>query len=184
MLISAPILQLLLRIHMTANTHLKTVRNNINKTEGFSLIEVIVFMTLVSIVLISAVGFTMRLVHTMSYNQHKLYATHYVQDLKEWLDGERESDWVTFQSYSSEAGVAYCVNNEIAISNTLASLSTGTCGFTGVGTQDPRVFRRTLILTKDVPGTANRVTALLEVAWMEDNVLHTESITTVYSLWQ
>ncbi|QQS43577.1 hypothetical protein IPM65_05505 [Candidatus Roizmanbacteria bacterium] len=156
----------------------------IKQKEAFSLIEVIVFMTLVSIVLISAVGFTMRLVHNMSYNQHKLYATHYVQDLKEWLDGEREADWQAFQSYSSQAGTTYCANNALAITDTLASLSTGTCPFTGVGTQDPRVFRRTLILTKDVAGTATRVTALLEVAWMEDGVQQTESITTVYSLWQ
>lgn len=168
---------------MTVNTHLSSIKLT-KKTSGFSLIEVIVFMTLVSIVLISAVGFTMRLVHAMSYNQHKLYATHYVQDLKEWLDGEREADWQTFQSYSSQAGRTYCANNALAITSTLASLSTGTCQFTGVGTQGPRIFRRTLILTKDVPGTATRVTAVLEVSWMEDNVLQTETITTVYSLWQ
>lgn len=168
---------------MTANIFLK-VKKNTNLQSGFSLIEVLVFMTLVSIVLVSAVGFTMRLVHNMSYNQHKLYATHYVQDLKEWLDGEREADWQTFQSYSTQAGRAYCANNALSITSTLASLSTSTCQFTGVGTQDPRVFRRTLILTKDVAGTATRVTALIEVSWMEDDVLQTESITTVYSLWQ
>lgn len=164
---------------MTAN--IKLAKNNEN---GFSLIEVIVFMTLVSIVLVSAVGFTMRLVHTMTYNQHKLYATHYIQDLKEWLDGEREADWQTFQAYASQGGTTYCANNALAITSTLASLSTGSCGFTGVGTQDPRVFRRRLILTKDVASTATRVTAVLEVSWMEDNVLETETITTVYSLWQ
>jgi len=182
-LISDLILQLLPLIHMTANNHLALI-NTTKKIDGFSLIEVIVFMTLVSIVLISAVGFTMRLVHTMSYNQHKLYATHYVQDLKEWLDGEREADWQAFQNYSSQAGIAYCANNALAITSTLASLTTETCPFTGVGAQDPKVFRRTLILTKDVPGTATRVTAVLEVSWMEDDVLQTETITTVYSLWQ
>ncbi len=155
--------------------------------QAFSLVEVIVFMTLVSLVLISAVGFTMQLVHTMSYNQHKLYATHYVQDLKEWLDGEREADWVAFQNYATVAGRTYCANNAIAIANTLASLpvfNTSTCGFTGVGSQDPRIFRRTLTMRKDVAGTATRVTATITVTWMEDNVQRTETIDTVYSLWQ
>ena len=127
----------------------------------------------------------MRLVHNMSYNQHKLYATHYVQDLKEWLDGEREADWQTFQSYATQAGTEYCANNALAITSTLSSLGSGaSCQYSGVGTQDPRVFRRSLVLTKDVAGTATRVTALIEVSWMEDNVRQTESITTVYSLWQ
>ncbi len=154
------------------------------KSDGFSLIEVLVFMTLISIVLISAVGFTLNLVHTMSYNQHKLYATHYVQDLKEWLDAEREIDWQVFQSYASVAGSTYCANNALAPTDTMAVLGTGPCNFDGVGAQDPKIFRRQIIMEKDDIGTANRVTVVFQVEWMEDDVLQTETITSVYSLWQ
>lgn len=157
---------------------------SLQKSDGFSLIEVLVFMTLISIVLISAVGFTLNLVHTMSYNQHKLYATHYVQDMKEWLDAEREIDWQAFQNYATTTGRSYCANNALNPTDTMTVLSTGTCNFTGVGTQDPRIFRRRIIMTKDVSGTANRVTVVFEVGWMEDDVLQTETITSVYSLWQ
>lgn len=157
---------------------------SLKKSEAFSLIEVLVFMTLISIVLISAVGFTLNLVHTMSYNQHKLYATHYVQDLKEWLDSEREIDWNEFQRYASTSGSTYCANNTLNPNDRINVLSTGPCNFDGVGTLDPQIFRRRITMEKDTSGTANRVTVTFEVGWMEDDVLQTETITSVYSLWQ
>ena len=58
-------------------------------TKGFSIIEVIVFTSMLSVVLVAAVGYTVRLVFTMTHNRHKLMATHYVEEVKEWYVKER-----------------------------------------------------------------------------------------------
>lgn len=153
--------------------------------EGFSLIEVIVFVSLVSIILIAAAGFTVQMLNRMSYNQHKLYAAHYVNDVQEWLDGEREADWPTFVSAASTGGTLYCINDPIGISDdidTLTPTTLASCGATGITGETPPLYRRTLVLTSDNAGST--VTARIEVMWFENGRTTTEQTETVYSVWQ
>jgi len=153
-------------------------------TKGFSIIEVIVFTSMLSVVLVAAVGYTVRLVFTMTHNRHKLMATHYVEEVKEWLNGERESDWEQFQNRSTLGGTTYCINNVLQLNTTLASLIPGPCGFTGVVGTPPQIYQRQLILSKDSNETATRVFAVIQVSWRDEGVLYTEEIETVYSVWE
>jgi len=158
-----------------------------NYASSFSIIEVIVFASMLSVILVAAVGYTVRLVFTMTHNRHKLLATHYVEETQEWLNGERESDWQQFQDYSTTTGRTYCINDPLDLSSTMASLSIAVCDFTGVGTAtatNPLIYRRRLILSKDRPETASRVTATIQVSWQDEGVLYTEEIVTVYSVWE
>jgi len=169
-------------IHLAVDMH----KNNTQQS-AFSIIEVIVFASMLSIVLVAAVAYTVRLVFTMTHDRHKLLATHYVEEMHEWLNGERESDWEQFQNYSSTTGTTYCINEPLNLSTTLASLSTGICGFTGVGTAtptNPLIFQRQLILSKDRAKTATKVTATVRVSWRDEGVLYSEEIVTVYSVWE
>lgn len=169
-------------IHLAVDMH----KNNTQQS-AFSIIEVIVFASMLSIVLVAAVAYTVRLVFTMTHDRHKLLATHYVEEMHEWLNGERESDWEQFQNYSSTTGTTYCINDPLNLSRTLASLSTGLCGFTGVGTAsttNPLIFQRQLILLKDRAKTATKVTATVRVSWRDEGVLYSEEIVTVYSVWE
>lgn len=155
---------------------------------GFSIIEIIVFVSLLSIILVAAVGYTVRLVFTMTHNRHKILATHYVDEVKDWLDGERESDWEVFQGRSSTGtGTTYCMNAPLQLLTRLNTLAAGACGFNGIGAvipTNPLIYRRTLTLQKDQAETARTVTATIRVSWRDEGVLYTESIETIYSLWE
>lgn len=161
---------------------------NRSSQSAFSIIEVIIFASMLSVVLVASVGYTVRLVFTMTHDRHKLLATHFAEETQEWLNGERQSDWEQFQNHSTfPSGTTYCVNNALALETTLANLPTGACNFTGVGTASPTnplIFRRQLILSKDRPETATRVTATIQVSWNDEGVLYTEEIVSVYSVWE
>lgn len=161
------------------------LNTSLHRQQGFSLIEVIVFVSLVSIILVAAAGFTVQMLHTMSYNQHKLIATHYTNDVKEWLDGEREADWPTFVNASSASGSVYCLNNPIAISDDISDFTPTTialCPFTGISGETTPIYRRTLVLQSANAGST--VTATIEVMWFENGATTSERIETVYSVWQ
>lgn len=146
----------------------------------------IVFVSLVGIILVSAASFTVSLLKKISYNQHRVYATHHASILKEWLDGERLTDWINFQSYASQAGKSYCVNNELRLNTRITSLRTldGSCIYNGISGNSPRIFKRVLKLTKDTNSTANRVTAEITVSWFEGEKEYEEVISAGYSVWQ
>lgn len=161
------------------------MKQKISNTLGFSIIEVIVFVSLLSIVLVAAVGYTVRLVFTMNHNRHKLLATHYTDEVKEWLNSERESDWEQFQSFASTgSGSTYCLNESLNLLTQLDDLQIAPCAFTGVPPTNPLIYQRQLILSKDRDEIATRVFARIQVSWRDEGVLYTEDIETVYSIWE
>jgi len=140
---------------------------------------------MISIVLVAAAGYTAQILRQMTYNQHKIYATRYVEDLKEWVDAEREADWPSFQSRASiGTGTIYCVNSALSLSTIFTDFVSGTCDFTGIGTQNPRIFSRVLTLKKDA-SAANTVTAIITVSWYENDATpKVERLELVYTVWQ
>lgn len=148
---------------------------------GFSIIEVIIFIGILSVVLTAALGFTIKMIMTVRINEHRLRASHYVEEVVEWLNGEREADWEVFESFSSTGGTVYCINQPLAINNTLATLATGACTSNGL---TPAIYHRELTLSKDSLTTATRVAATIQVTWIEDGVQYVEQIQTGYSVWE
>lgn len=148
---------------------------------GFSIIEVIIFIGILSVVLTAALGFTIKMIMTVRVNEHRLYASHYVEEVKEWLDGEREADWEEFESHATTGGTVYCINNTLGITDTLDSLVTGVCTTNGL---TPAIYHRELTLSKNSPTTATRVNATVEVTWIEEGVQYVEQIQTGYSVWE
>lgn len=147
---------------------------------GFSILEVIVAVSLLSIVLVSAVSYTTYLMRNMTYNQNKLYATRHLDDLKEFVDGERLSDWIAFAGKASSlGGNVYCFNGMIVATTTIPS--TGTCTlFTGITSVPPQIFKRELNLKGGVDG----VTATFTVSWQQDGKEYKEEAVSVYTQWQ
>jgi type II secretory pathway pseudopilin PulG len=148
---------------------------------GFSIIEVIIFIGILSVVLTAALGFTIRMILTVRINEHRLRAGHYVEEVKEWLDGEREADWEEFESFSSIDGTAYCINEPLIITDSLATFTPGPCTSNGL---TPPIYQRLLTLTKDTPDIATRVTATIQVTWVEEGASYVEQIQTLYSIWE
>lgn len=67
-----------------------------NKNSGFTLIEVLVVLSILSVFLVSAVTISIVTVRNLINSQNKILATRYAEGLKEWLRGEKEEGWDAF----------------------------------------------------------------------------------------
>lgn len=150
--------------------------------QGFSVLEIMVFITILNLVFVAAVSLVVSSLFRTRVNLHQTRAVYYAEELKEWLNGEREADWTGLQS---RVGSTYCVNNQLNLQSTFSNFTTGTCPFTGIGTNNPRIFRRQLTLTQNSP---NQLTAVIQVSWNEsapDGSIkqYDETIQTIFTNW-
>jgi prepilin-type N-terminal cleavage/methylation domain-containing protein len=145
--------------------------------KGFTLIEVMIFITILSVVFVAMAGYTAQLIFSMKINEHKTRAAIHAEVVKEWLNGERETDWAVFLTRASAAGTRYCMNAAVGFGTEFAALPVGgPCGFNGVTGVNPPIFRRELILTR----VGNQVNADIVVSWMEGETLYRQNIQAVY----
>jgi type II secretory pathway pseudopilin PulG len=86
---------------------------NKKNNKAFSLIEVLIFVSILSIFFVAVATVTVASLRNMKINEHKILATYYAQELVEWLRDQKEADWVTF---STRAGT-YCFNETPIPSN-------------------------------------------------------------------
>lgn len=152
------------------------------RNNGFTIMEVLIFITILNIIFIAMAGFTVRLIYTMKVNEHKLRATIYAEEIKEWLNGERETDWATLYTKATPGGATYCFNRPRDPSETLANSFPQTfppdvCNFDAVISLPPSIYRRTFVLRRIPP---NQVNADIVVSWYEGATLYSSTINTVY----
>jgi len=145
---------------------------------GFTLVEVLIFVTLITLIF-TTVSYiiTISLKNTKT-NEHKILATHYAEELKEWLRGEKEVNWNDFITKGSVLGVQWCVNT---IPSDLSGLQTGPCSTYGLHNN---IFKRDLTLTNNIVPNPTQVTVNILIEWKEDNNTYTIPINTVFSLWE
>ena len=163
------------------------IPRNINK--AFTLIEIMIFVSLLSMVLIVAVGYVTRLLMNMKVGEHKIYATFYVEETSEWLINERYADWDGFQAKAGNPNsIIYCLNNNLNLTNTIAILnasnrvaSPNNCPFNGITGNTPLIFRRTVTLRKNTAVNATQVTALTVVSWVDNGVTYSQQVENVYT---
>jgi len=67
-----------------------------NNNSGFTLIEVLVVLTILSVFLLSAIAIAIVSVRNLKNSENKILATRYAEGLTEWLRGEKDADWDTF----------------------------------------------------------------------------------------
>lgn len=166
--------------------------NTTSHQDGFSLIEVMIFIIILSMVLIVALSYVVNLLRTMNANKHRVIATYYADELREWLRSEKETDWDAFAAKAT--GQIYCFNADLPLQASLDDMklagtyppsATGCGAFTGVAGHLPTIFKREVTLTKDpntIPPT--HVDATITVYWMEQNVQYSVPIKTSYTLWE
>lgn len=65
----------------------------LKKQKAFSLIEVLVFVSILSIFFVLAAAVVTFSLRDMKFNEHKIKATHYSRQLEEWLRLQTEIDW-------------------------------------------------------------------------------------------
>lgn len=144
---------------------------------GFSLVEVLVFVTILGLFFVAAISVTTFSLKNMKIDEHKIIATHFAEEGLEWINSEKENDWETFvlKDTSSGTGTLYCIN----------SLDWSTAHLCGenyiLGT--PPFFKREVTLTNSGNPTS-QVNIKVVVSWIEGNQTMNVQIKTVVNLWE
>lgn len=159
----------------------------LKSTRGFTLVELMIFVSLLSIILVICAAFVTKLMANMKHNEHRILATFYAEEVKEWLNGEREADWNDFHSMAVADidGETYCLNSPLLTSDAITSLIAGACtSYDGVGTLQPKIYKRELKLLKNNATNPTYVEAIVTVKWVEGQVEQEVSINSIYQLWE
>ena len=64
-----------------------------NNYKAFSLIEVLIFVVVFSLFFVTAASIVTTTLRITKENQNKIKASHYVEELREWLRSEKETNW-------------------------------------------------------------------------------------------
>jgi len=133
------------------------------KNKGFSLIEVLVFITILSLFFIAAMTVAVFSLRSIKTQEHKIIATHLAEEAIEWLNSEKEADWNNFISYDTSgaggSGTTYCLNS-------LNWASKFSCSGYTLG--NPTIFKRELTIKNSVSPTT-QVNTTINVSWLEVN---------------
>lgn len=131
--------------------------------KSFSLIEILVFVTILSLVFISAIAVTTYSLKAMKFNQYKILANHYAEEGLEWVKSQKEEDWNNFTNLdtSGGSGKTYCLN-------TLDWASPGLCdGINFFG--DPNIYSREVTLTNQGANPVNQSDVQIKVYWTNES---------------
>lgn len=142
--------------------------------KSFSLIEVLIFITILSLFFIAAMTVTVFSLRSMKNQEYKILATHLAEEAMEWIKSEKEDDWSAFINYdtSAGAGTTYCLEN-------LDWLSKFSCSDYNLGT--PAIFKRELLI-KNIGSPTYQVNADIIISWLDSNKENKIIIKTVEKL--
>lgn len=145
------------------------------KKSGFSLIEVLIFITVISLFFVSAAAVVSVVVKNMKVNEHKILGTRFAQEAVEWLRSEKEVDWNAFAERAPSSGtpVEYCLNS-LAWNSMPCDYSLKT------------LYQRTVTLKsiESVGGYKYQVDVSVLVKWNEPGRAYSIPINTTFSIWE
>lgn len=140
--------------------------------KSFSLIEVLVFVTILSLFLITAASIITVSIRQNTLKIHLLKATHYNEQLLDWIKSEKETDWNTFVTMADVTGKTYC------FTDTTYSWSIATCDY-----DLDAIFKRYAIL-KSIGSPVSQVEVTIFTDWKESSMDHTTKLHTVFTIWE
>ncbi len=142
------------------------------RNNGFSLIEVLVFLTILSLVFIAGATVATVSIKNSITAENKSLATRYAEELKEWLQGQKEADWQKFNS--NVTGATYCFNIDPIL---VWGSSVGTCqNIVDNGKQT--IFQRQVALSAP---SANQAKVSITVKWNEAGNGFTIPLNTIFA---
>lgn len=148
--------------------------------KGFSLVEVLVFVTILSLFFVAAVTITTFNLRNLKVQEHKILATRYAEEAIECVKQEKEDCWqdqppstIGFSSRdtSTESGTKYCLNT--------LSWTSGLCTTYSLGT--PAFLKRDLIITNS-GNPVNKIITELTVSWLENIIVQKVVLKSVFNL--
>ena len=148
------------------------------KQKGFSLIEVLIFITIISIFFVVTASISISMIRNTKINERKVIAIRYAEELLEWLRAEKDIDWNVFTTHAPTAGQEYCFNadpsgwiNSPPCLYELDSLYKRTVKLTGLNTPPP-------------DNTTYQVNVEVVVEWLESGSIYNVPLHTTFSIWE
>lgn len=143
--------------------------------KSFTLIEVLIFVSILSLVFVTAATTTVYFLHSLKANEYKLIATRYSEELIEWLKAQKDIDWTLFTQKSDKT---YCFNTTPIV----AWPSEGSCTLYNL---DSLYYRQvTLQSIIDGNGVLSQVSIAQKVQWLDSGNTYNIPINTRFSLWE
>lgn len=142
-----------------------------HSTSGFTLVEVLVFITILSGVFVTTLAIATQALRVSKTAEHRTLATHYADELSEWMLSESEEDWDAFVANRAPTATnPYCFNQEPIGS---WPSSSGACSAYTLNT----IYKRDVVLTKTSIGSGqNQVQADITVTWTEGPNTYTVTV--------
>lgn len=144
--------------------------------KGFTLVEIIIFIAILSLIFTSLISLITYSLSTTKTNERKIIATHFADEAREWLRSEKEADWEEFVGKIPYSPITYCLN-----ANPLQSFPSQPGGCSDF--QLNNIFKREVILSKNSNST--QVTCEIVVSWQEKGEnYHQVKQTTIFTPWE
>lgn len=167
---------------MSIKSYIYTVHSMFRRQEGVSLLEAVIFIAVLSLIILAIVYSTTLSLKRTIFNQDKLIATRYAEELEEWIRGEKEVNWAEFLARSD---ATYCMNVEIPTCDAADSCwdDTGACGSTeytlGETNSLNNGFKRSVVMTT----SGSRIDIDITVEWLDGPNTYSVNLPSSLSRW-
>lgn len=149
--------------------------------KGFSLVEVLVFVTILSLFFVTALTVTTFNLRNLKIQEHKILATRYAEEGMEWVKQEKEDDWQNFTIHDDSTGTTYCIN--VLNWNTSNSSTLYDCNSYTLG-NPVGIFNRSMVITNSAGPPVDQVSVVMTVSWMDNNMKQQVILKSVMNLWE
>lgn len=150
---------------------------------SFSLIEVLIFISILSIFLVTSASIVTVSMHQNSQRINKLKATHYNSQLLEWLRSEKELDWNGLVARAAPNSF-YCFCTD-SLGWTVAVSNKADCCPTPLS----NIFKRYITLTSNVYSPtgftpSSQIDVRIVTEWQERNNSYSAPLNSLFSPWE
>ena len=171
---------------------------NKNQIKAFSLVEVLIFVVIFSLFFVVAASVVISSLRVTTTNQNKIKATHFNDELSEWLRSEKEINWggllytppQSADSFTEQATIEYpntsfCFNTTPIVKwETSGSFS---CDFS-LDNHFRRIATFSAVLAPTIapvsPNYANQIKATITTEWMEGASVRSSVVNKLFSIWE
>ncbi|MCX6732864.1 MAG: hypothetical protein NTV98_04975 [Candidatus Roizmanbacteria bacterium] len=143
--------------------------------KSFSLIEVLIFITILSFFFVTSAAIITVSMHQNTLKINMLKASHYNEQLLDWIKGEKDTNWNDFVLTTSDKTFCFKTDEPSWLE---VILTKDDCDITLGG-----IFRRYAVFKTDtVPSTQVQVTTYTE--WEDGGNTYSTKLYTVLNIWE
>ncbi|HLC94026.1 MAG TPA: hypothetical protein VJH96_00465 [Patescibacteria group bacterium] len=156
------------------------------KKNAFTIIEVLIFVTLISFIFITSAYLAQLSLINTSIAKHKVYATQYAEELLEWLRVEKEKGWqnipdTTVMYCFNKVDLSQCVTTGVNFASCATSQNNCNNAYTLSPTSNMQ-FLRYVEFSYDA--TTDRKTVSIFVKWEERGRVFSVPVNSVFTQYE